>query len=69
MLTSLADLVAFEGRDGNNSEPWLSDGTSEGTRMAAFLGPTAAPRAFTRAGGRIYCVSTAQLWVLTGSLD
>ena len=64
--------MAYEGSDGvHGAEPWLSDGTAAGTRMAADVTPgpdSTWPKGFTLWGGRVYFLTArGELWILTGS--
>lgn len=74
-LADVGGVLAFEADDGTHGrEPWLSDGTAAGTRLAADINPGPAssdPKALVTAGGRVFLVARDdargyELWALNG---
>jgi len=71
-LASIAGFVYFSANDRvHGLEPWVTDGTAAGTRLVGdvetatspgnFLVPaSSSPKAFTRAGDRVYFTATTQ---------
>jgi len=65
-MVTLGDLLIFDGYDDEHgSEPWVSDGTPEGTRLLVDSAPGnsffANPRGFTRIGDYVYFFASGQL--------
>jgi ELWxxDGT repeat protein len=72
-LAAVAGRLVFSASDGiHGYEPWVSDGTAEGTRMLADVAaglPSSGPQGFTLAGGLVYFsaddgVSGRELWAI-----
>ncbi|QRK08832.1 hypothetical protein JQX13_01260 [Archangium violaceum] len=72
-LYTLDDRVLFSGSDdANGLEPWVSDGTENGTRRVRDIAPGATssfPRDFTRVGSKVFFVANDavhgnELWLL-----
>jgi ELWxxDGT repeat protein len=60
-FASIGDLLVFRANDGvHGEEPWVSDGTPEGTRMIADVEPVggSGPFEFARLGDRVFFAAT-----------
>lgn len=74
-LTQIGDLLYFTAADGRRGrEPWISDGTSVGTRMIKNISPgsySSNPRDYTLVGDHVFFTAQdgngRELWVTDGT--
>ena len=74
-LTAIGDRLYFTAADGRHGrEPWISDGTSIGTRMIKNISPgsySSGPRDYTLVGDRVFFTAQdgngRELWVTDGT--
>lgn len=78
-MVSLGDYLIFDGYDAEHgTEPWVSDGTPEGTHLLVDAFPNSgnfgSPRMFTRMGDYVYFIAggpltASNLWRTDGTVE